>query len=244
MLLYYITDRCQFPGSEAEQQQQLLAAIEAAADCGVDYIELREPDLAGRALERLAGASAAIVRRVNQRRAQANIGDAPTRLLVHERLDVALAAGADGVCLPGEGLNAADARAVWQRAAGNAGGLGTCVFTAGVFAVACQSAEEVRMAEAQGADFAIFGPLFAGADAAHSGNIVGLARLREAATGMAAPSNVEAGMPAGRMPVLAAGEPTLQTAAQCAGAGAAGLAATGLFQTGDLEALIARLRRL
>ena len=51
LLLYYITDRMQFPGDEAERRQQLLSRISEAAAYGVNYIQLREKDLSIRELE-------------------------------------------------------------------------------------------------------------------------------------------------------------------------------------------------
>lgn len=54
MLLYYITDRTQFPGNEADRRRRLLEKIAEAARCGVDYIQLREKDLSPRELEILA----------------------------------------------------------------------------------------------------------------------------------------------------------------------------------------------
>ena len=45
MLLYYITDRVQFPGDEASRRRTLLEKIAEAARCGVDFIQLREKDL-------------------------------------------------------------------------------------------------------------------------------------------------------------------------------------------------------
>ena len=48
MLLYYITDRRQFPGSEEDRRRTLLKTISEAARCGVDYVQLREKDLGAR----------------------------------------------------------------------------------------------------------------------------------------------------------------------------------------------------
>jgi len=48
LLLYYITDRTQFPGTEPERRERLLDKIAEAALCGVDFVQLREKDLSGR----------------------------------------------------------------------------------------------------------------------------------------------------------------------------------------------------
>lgn len=62
MLLYYITDRRQFPGGEREQRRRLLAKIAEAAAAGIDFIQLRERDLTVRDLEGLAVEAVAVVR--------------------------------------------------------------------------------------------------------------------------------------------------------------------------------------
>ena len=54
MLLYYITDRKGFAGDESERRAALLRRIAEAARAGVDYIQLREKDLAADELEHLA----------------------------------------------------------------------------------------------------------------------------------------------------------------------------------------------
>src|SRR5258708_20186605 len=86
VLLYYITDRRQFPGNGEEQRQRLLAKIAECAAAGVDYIQLREKDLTTRELHRLAEEAIASIP-----------ADSRTRLLINSRVDVALACGAHGV---------------------------------------------------------------------------------------------------------------------------------------------------
>src|SRR5712691_9299931 len=88
-LLYYITDRSQFPGDERARRHALLAKVTEAARAGVDYIQLREKDLSARELETLARQAVAAVRE----------NSPSTRLLINSRTDVALAAGVDGVHL-------------------------------------------------------------------------------------------------------------------------------------------------
>ena len=62
MLTYYITDRTQFAGSEAERRTQLLQTVRNAAAAGVDYIQLREKDLCIRELELLAREALQVIR--------------------------------------------------------------------------------------------------------------------------------------------------------------------------------------
>jgi thiamine-phosphate pyrophosphorylase len=143
VLLYYITDRKQFPGSEPERREQLLQKIAEAARCGVDYIQLREKDLASRDLEALAYEA--------MKRIRASGGNA--RLLINSRTDVALAAGAAGVHLRSNDISPEEVRKIWRTT------------SPPVVAVACHTAGEVAVAENAGADFAAFGPVFGKLDA-------------------------------------------------------------------------------
>ncbi len=138
MLLYYITDRKQFAGTESEQRRLLLRKIGETAAAGVDYIQLRERDLAARELEALAGEAAGIVQ----------AAATPTRLLINSRVDVAIASGADGVHLRSDDISASDARAIARER------------RRFVVGVSCHTPEEVKSAWSHGADFAVFAPVF------------------------------------------------------------------------------------
>jgi thiamine-phosphate pyrophosphorylase len=156
LLLYYITDRRQFPGTPAEQQERLLEKISECSASGVDYIQLREKDLTTRELERLAG------------KAMAAIPDnSRTRLLINSRLDVALACGAHGVHLPSNWLPASETRAILMRAGQSRPIIG----------VSTHSAAEVSAAEAHGADFVVFGPAFEKNGAANRNGLEQLAAM-------------------------------------------------------------------
>ena len=126
---------------------------------------------------------------------------------MNDRLDVALAAGADGVHL-GEASLPVEAVAEWRRSAGHG------EFQIGV---SCHSVESARAAERGGADYIIFGPVFATPSKASFGPPQGIARLREVCAAV-------------RIPVLAIGGVTLENADSCIDAGAAGVAAIRLFQ--------------
>src|SRR5579864_7101732 len=130
MLRYYITDRKPIGGVAP-----LLRTIEAAVRQGVERIQIREKDLTGRDLLVLA------------RQAVGIAAPAGSQVLVNERTDIALAAGAHGVHLPAHSLAPRDIR-----------GIAPAGFVIGV---SCHSIEEVRLAEKEGADFVVFGPVFA-----------------------------------------------------------------------------------
>lgn len=153
MLLYYITDRTQFPGDEASRRRALLAKIAEAARSGVDFIQLREKDLSARELEVLALDAARTVRENSSR----------TRLLINSRADIAIASVADGVHLRSKDVLPDEVRAVWRQAVA-------------VISKSCHSPAEVALAAAEAADLVVFAPVFGklGSPAA------GLGALREA----------------------------------------------------------------
>ena len=96
-LLYYITDRSQFPGDELARRRALLDKIAEATRAGVDYIQLREKDLSTEELETLACEAARVISQSSALRTENR--KPRTRLLINSRTDIALAVGADGVHL-------------------------------------------------------------------------------------------------------------------------------------------------
>jgi thiamine-phosphate pyrophosphorylase len=210
--LCYITDRNQFPGSAQNEDKErgLLEKIAECAAAGVDWIQLREKDLSARALQELAHKAVAVIP-----------SGSPTRLLINSRTDVALASGAHGVHLPAHDLTASDARGIMARAG----------LTTPVIGVSTHSVEEAAQAEAHGADFAVFGPVFEKDGQLNPG---GLDELRQACR--------RPRIDGAPMPVLALGGITLDNAGQCFAAGAAGIAAIRLFQENAVAPMVARLR--
>jgi thiamine-phosphate pyrophosphorylase len=207
--LYYITDRRQFPGDRDEQERRLLAKIADCAAAGVEYIQLREKDLNTWALEELA------------RKAMAALAGSRTQLLINSRTDVALACGAHGVHLPSKDLSASEVRAIFARASKGEPVIG----------VSTHSFFEVASAEAHGASFAVFAPVF---EKSGSANLEGLEQLQRIC------HRTDAAQPP--MPVWALGGITLENAHQCATAGAAGIAGIRLFQENDVHTVAKRLR--
>ena len=203
--MYYITDRKQFPGTQAQQREQLIAKITEAARAGVDYIQLREKDLSARDLEVLASQ---VVRAVPT--------SGHTRLLINSRTDIALSTASDGVNLRSQDISPSEVRRIWRAANSR---------SEPVVAVSCHAEEEVRSASSAGADFVVFGPVFGKGEAPGTG----LAALK-AACGH-------------KIPVLALGGVTLENAGLCLARGAAGVAGIRLFQQGDLENTVQRLRQ-
>jgi thiamine-phosphate pyrophosphorylase len=213
LLLYYITDRAQFPGDENARQRALLAKITEATRCGVDLIQLREKDLSTRELEALTRATLSVVRLPGTE------NRAPTtRLLINSRIDIAIACGADGVHLRSDDISPSEVRQIWSQSGHTARAL---------VSVSCHSEPYVARAASEHADFALFAPVFEKKDAPLR-SPAGLDKLREACRQ--------------KIPVLALGGITLENARACLDAGAAGIAAIRLFQLNDIAEVVQHLR--
>jgi thiamine-phosphate pyrophosphorylase len=221
VLLYYITDRRAFAEDESHRHRALLARVAEAAAAGVDYIQLREKDLTARELESLATEAVAAVRANSQ----------ITRILINQRADVALACGADGVHLPGNSLPASEVRTLWMRVADRAPVIG----------VSAHSIDDVRYAEAHGADFAVLAPIFEKSGTELPG--LGLDLLSIACRGPQPPDNTES-MPQSSFRVLALGGMNLGNAVACIRVGASGVAGIRLFQEGNLGKTVRTLRQV
>jgi thiamine-phosphate pyrophosphorylase len=118
-------------------------------------------------------------------------------LCINDRLDVALAVGADAIHLGQGDLPLAEARRV--RDATSAGHL--------VIGISTHDLDEARAAEEGGADYIGFGPVFPTRSKSDANPAAGLAALAVVTAGV-------------RLPVVAIGGVTLENAAQVAAAGA------------------------
>ncbi|HVJ08663.1 MAG TPA: thiamine phosphate synthase [Acidisarcina sp.] len=219
MRLYAITDTMSLSPDANTAGDALVALASQWAAGGVEVIQIREPQLSSGALEILARRIIAAVRE-----AQAGVNpDSPTKILINRRTDVALAAGADGVHLPGTGaLTPAELRRLYDG----------CTRKPPIVSVACHSVGDVERARDAGATMALFAPVFGkvlrpdpGHSASSTGFLpgVGLAALQAACRA------------AGTMPVFALGGVTRQNAAACIEAGAAGVAGIRIFQSGEWQ---------
>jgi thiamine-phosphate diphosphorylase len=122
MIRYYVTDRSR--GNVIDYAAQ-------AIHDGVDMIQIREKDLAARELVELTCKIRDIA------------SGTRTRILINDRLDIAIVADIDGVHLPGNGLPADKVRPLVK-----------------VLGVSVHSVAEALQAERARADFVVFGPIF------------------------------------------------------------------------------------
>jgi thiamine-phosphate pyrophosphorylase len=203
-IVCYVTDRKSLTGNsnEAALTSTLLQNIEVALAAGVDWVQVREKDLqGGQLLEvgRVAVGLAAVHGETTER--------AP-RIIINDRLDVALAAGAHGVHLGRESALAYEV-VRWCRAGNAPNGF--------VIGVSCHSIQEAREAENAKADYILFGPVFETPSKLPFGAPQGLQTLSEVCR--AVPT-----------PVVAIGGVSQENAAACIRAGAAGIAAIRMFQ--------------
>jgi thiamine-phosphate pyrophosphorylase len=208
-----VTDRHNFAATDAREAQEiLLLKIEAAADAGVDWIQIREKDLSGKDCSSLT-------REALQRAAARKT--APARILVNDRLDVAISQTAGGVHLGENSLPLAEVKRLVENRGNRKDFL---------IGVSCHSMEAARAAASGGADYLFFGPIFATPSKAAFGAPQGLERLTEICRAVS-------------LPVLAIGGITLENTADCLAAGASGIAAIRLFQdVEDMTSLVQSLR--
>lgn len=175
--LLVITDRRTTHG------RALRDVVRGALAGGARFVQLREKDLDGGDLLALA---APLV---------ADCHDAGARILVNDRIDVALAAGADGVVLPSDSFPTEAARRLLGPGA--------------LIGRSTHAPAEVEQAEREGCDFVLFGPVHATPAKAAFGPPQGTGRLREAARALA---------------TFAVGGLTAANAAEAIAAGAYGVA--------------------
>lgn len=204
-VLFCVTGRRRFNYS----MEQLLDRIRFAAEAGVDLIQIRERDLSAAALVDLT------------RSAVAAAAGTTTRVLVNDRIDVAIAAGAGGVHLRADSIAASRAR--------------TIAPTGFVIGRSVHSPEEAAQTEAGGGcDYLLFGTVFESAGKSQGHRIAGVGALRATCARAALPVIAIGGIDAGRVPAVAA-------------AGAAGVAGIGVFMeassAADMRARVESLRR-
>ncbi|MGH9354383.1 MAG: thiamine phosphate synthase, partial [Terriglobia bacterium] len=196
----YITGR-KDPGARS-----LPALLIVAIRCGIDLIQVRQKLMETRPLMRLAGPAIDSARGTK------------SRIVINDRLDVALALGAAGVHLGNHSLPAQAVHPVVPPG-----------FLVGV---SCHSLEDAEAAESAGADYLLLGPVFETPSKRAYGpplGPLGLDRFRQVTARV-------------KTPVLALGGITLDRVKPCLDAGAAGIAAIRLFE--DAPSLAGRVAEL
>jgi len=162
-----------------------LEVVRRAAADRVEMIQIRAKELCARDLAALVRAAVAL---------------GGSKILVNTRTDVAIACGAHGVHLPAHAIAPSTIRRI-----------APADFLIGV---SCHTLDELQAAEREGADFAVFGPVFP--SVTKTVTPIGLEAFSRAARSV-------------QLPVYALGGVTGANAAGCIAAGAAGIAGISLF---------------
>ena len=192
-ILYLITRGATSEATSRDSPEftQILNQVSAAVAAGIDLIQIREKQLTARVLFELVSGAAKLTRNTN------------TRLLVNDRADIAAGAGADGVHLTTQSLDAE----IIRRSFGENFLIGAST----------HSLNEVMSARDHGADFAVFGPVFETDSKLQFGCPKGLEELSRVARAAAG------------FRVLALGGVSIANATDCLAAGAGGIAGISLF---------------
>jgi thiamine-phosphate diphosphorylase len=204
-MICLVTDRRRLSAGH-DAADRLVELVAAAARAGVDLIQVRERDLAARDLVGLV------------RRCLDAVSGTPARVLVNDRVDVALAARAHGVHLRADSIDAPAARAMLPPNA--------------LVGQSIHSVEEAAAhSRAGGVDYLILGTLFPTASKDATQRLTSLDELSAACRVSA-------------VPVLAIGGISVERAPAAARAGASGVASVGVFIPPDGQPRDAHVRRI
>jgi thiamine-phosphate pyrophosphorylase len=208
-IICYVTDRKALNAQNTSAK--ILSQIRSALLAGADWVQVREKDLTTEALLDL-------VRKAVEVAGECGSG----RIVVNDRIDVALAGGAHGVHLGHTSIPAREA-VRWCRC-GNA----PDDFFVGV---SCHGLEEARQAQQDGARYVFFGPIFETPSKIPFGRPQGLEKLGVVCRGV-------------EIPVIAIGGVNDKNAIECIRASAAGIAAIRLFQESATRELADAIRSI
>ena len=153
--LYLITDRHQTGG------RPLVEVVRHSLQGGVRAVQLREKDLPAAELYRLAVELRSIT------------SEFDARLIINDRLDIALAAGADGVHIGINSLPVAVVRKVMGKDK--------------IIGYSAHAIDEALSAQADGADFVTFGPVYRTPSKIEYGEPCGVKKLADAVSALDIP---------------------------------------------------------
>jgi thiamine-phosphate pyrophosphorylase len=193
MILHLVTNRSRLSGhvSFLEARRCLLLQLQHAVDARLDCVQIRERDLEARDLADLTTDAVRLTRGTS------------TRVVVNDRLDVALACGADGVHLRADSVAVRTARTMTPRG----------------FLIGRSVHSEEEAAAAADADYLIAGTVWPSNSKPQGHPVLGVKGFAAIARAVT-------------VPVLAIGGVTVDRVREVTAAGGAGIAAIGLFIDG------------
>ena len=206
-ILYLITrgETTETTTAASQEFKDIVEQVSTAVVAGIDLVQLREKRLPARVLFELTRQAAALTR------------NTATRLLVNDRADIAAGADADGVHLTGQSIDSSNIRRTFGDNF--------------VIGVSTHSFEQARAAKQVGANFAVFGPVFATPSKRHYGTPIGVEQLFHVTREL------------GEFPVLALGGLTMDNFDLCLNAGASGIAGITVFgKLHELKQIVARIK--
>lgn len=205
-LIYLITEGAATAENFFSKKTEILSLIKTAVESKISLVQIREKNLPARLVFELAAEAAKITNRT------------ATKILINDRADLALAAGADGVHLTGRSLPAKIVR--------------DCFPPNFIIGVSAHSLAEVENARDAAVDFATFSPIFPTPSKIQYGAPQGLEKLREVCEKLA------------DFPVIALGDVDGNNYESVLASGARGFAAIRFLNDAEkLKKLAADLRR-
>lgn len=200
-LVYLITDGETDPQNFSLRLPKTLKIIETAVQAGVSLVQIREKTLPAKFILELSREAVSITR------------GSPTKLLINDRADIALAAGADGVHLTSNSIPTRVIRQYFPKDF--------------IIGVSTHTLGKAKLARCEGADFAVFSPVFYSPNKGKPQGTAGLSKVCRALN---------------PWPVVALGGIDETNFAETLDAGAKGVAAIRLFS--DLKKIPEIIERI
>jgi thiamine-phosphate pyrophosphorylase len=194
-LTYLITDGSLTPQNFKRHSGQLLNKLKVAVKAKISMIQIREKQLSIRLTAELTSRVIQIAR------------NSPTKILINDRADLALALGADGVHLT---TNSIPTEVIRQNFPHEF-----------IIGVSAHSLAEVQEAKRQGANFVTFSPIFETSSKVKYGAPQGLEKLKEVVDEV------------GGFPIIALGGIDEDNLSRTLRAGAKGIAGISLFNDSE-----------
>lgn len=205
-IIYLITSGDLTSENFSQRSSRVLQQIESAIEAGISIIQIREKNLQAKFLFDL------VIRAIDLSR------NSTTKILINDRADIALAANADGVHVTSTSIPTKVIRSNFPKNF--------------IIGISTHKLEEVISAKIEGADFAVFSPIYHTPSKAEYGEPQGIEKLTEVVK------------TARDFPVIALGGVKLENIPEISRTGANGISAISLFEnTEKLPIIVEEIKR-